>query len=161
MKNKLSMPDVIPPVVAKTVSDEELRKTLDNHCERARLRMTELLKDKKKNIHDIHELYDMELAEIGRLCDAVDLFSKAMKQRLANKVLEGYLGWDDPKSEGSSTLSCKANMDMFDVDAHYTNIQQLEKEKLLKLMVDVSNRLMMLWFREREVEPKYDVPNPN
>ena len=94
-----------------------------------------------------------EREEMRKICKAVDEFSEAMKQRLCSKIIDGYRGWDDPKSESTDTVSCKAHIDMVAVDENYS-VDAIDKQVLLRLMIDISNRMMMLWVRENKTIDK-------
>lgn len=133
-------PDVINPVVAHTVSDEELQKTLDTHCENSRKKMIRVLPS------------DAEKNEINRLNTVVDRFAEEMKRRLRDKVLEGYSGWDDPRFLKSEDISFEANLDMTGIDGYYHLGENsgFIRDEALQMAIDVANRVMMLWFREME-----------
>jgi bacterioferritin-associated ferredoxin len=146
------------------VTDKELEQALDNHCENARQKMEKLLSDDKKPRHLIPT--DAEWTEVQRLYRAVDLFVEEMKIRLREKVLAGSSGWDDPNFLPTSDISFEMQLDSLALDSYYCMPADekisFNKEEALTLSVDVANRAMMLWVREKEeIKSKYNIQNPN
>ncbi len=79
-------------------------------------------------------------SESALLCDAVDEFAKEMKARLLEKLLVGYSGWNDPKKVSSDNLRTDIVDDALDMELND------DSEKT----VDIANRCMMLWYRDKE-----------
>ena len=69
------------------------------------------------------------------LCDAVDMFASAMKQRLIDKRKARWHGWDSPHN--------------FDVASRMLNkaarVFALAREASMKDCVDIANFAMFLW----------------
>ena len=68
--------------------------------------------------------------EEGKLICSLNAFADAMKERLLQKMAEGYTGWDDPSWTEKSMIE-KLNKNVSDGD-----------------MVDVANVAMFLWCRK-------------
>lgn len=70
--------------------------------------------------------------EMARLELAVDMFAKAMKEKLASKVIQGWSGWDDPAS-----MEAIYN----NLLAHAAGVPLARGEE-----VDVANFALFLWW---------------
>ena len=73
--------------------------------------------------------------ELSALNKAVDDFSKAMKEKLAEKAAEGWHGWN--VNGYSSIISAKL--------LHKANLVEYDR----KQAVDVANLAMMLWHQDK------------
>lgn len=87
-----------------------------------------------------------QLAEMKRLHEAVDWFASAMKTRLTQKLEAGYKGWDKDRPTSfrlAADIEDDADWILRDHGGHW------EKES-----VDIANRAMMIWWREKQNQGK-------
>ncbi len=75
--------------------------------------------------------------EEKKLDEAVDAFAAEMKRRLFDKIRQGYIGWDNPKSILDAELLRGIRDDV--------GAKCIPSEKF----IDIANRSMMMWFRKR------------
>ena len=83
------------------------------------------------------------MAELERLNAAVDEFSAAMKRRLNEKMLEGYMGWDGGHPEEDLIEQIEDDLVNIGMDA--------DDDK--KVCVDIANRAMMMFWRRNHPSP--------
>ncbi|TAL62080.1 MAG: hypothetical protein EPN88_13765 [Bacteroidetes bacterium] len=79
-----------------------------------------------------------QIEEMHNLSKAVDSFSQAMKDRLKEKLLEGYWGWDTGRIFPDLRLAILE-------DANNMNLNGNNEKG-----IDIANRCMMLWICERQ-----------
>lgn len=75
-----------------------------------------------------------------KLNKAIDEFTKAMKQRLAQKEREGLAGWNDEEYQTRNSLIYRAN----------EKFESLRHCGGKKNAVDVANFMMMIFHRENQ-----------
>jgi hypothetical protein len=71
--------------------------------------------------------------EIERLNVAVDTFAAAMKAKLAEKVYEGFSGWDSPQSVPA-----------------IRHLLEVHVQRGIGQEVDIANLAMMLWWHAQQ-----------
>lgn len=84
------------------------------------------------------EMTDEQTMEMARLASGVIAFAAAMTDRLREKLMQGYSGWNDPEKVTTNQLLSDIAKDAGDMDLDGNS------EKA----VDIANRCMMLWLRE-------------
>lgn len=82
--------------------------------------------------------------DIEKLNAAVDAFAGAMKERFQQKVKEGYTGWDGDYPTQNILEEIKRDAEFLHEDHCWET-----RFKPGKLSVDIANRCMMLWYREK------------
>ena len=82
--------------------------------------------------------------EQAKLEEAVDSFAFAMKERLIEKMKQGYTGWDKTTAHPSDEHLADSIVE----DANYLRrqIQEGLTPSIFK-MADIANRLMMIFYR--------------
>ena len=78
-------------------------------------------------------------SEEEKVRKAVEEFTEALKERLYDKVRQGFKGWDKEEVVTDDELVCKAAQKL------------LEFESTTRNMVDVAAFSMFLWYRESRI----------
>ena len=82
--------------------------------------------------------------EQEKLEEAVDSFAFAMKERLIEKIMQGYTGWDKTNVQPSDETLADSIVE----DANYLRRQIQEGlTPSTVTMCDIANRLMMVFYR--------------
>ena len=76
-----------------------------------------------------------DIEEAAELFHAVDLFSGQMKRRLLEKARAGYVGWNNSEFTDFQIIS-KMHKDIISENPELKS-------------VDIANRAMMLWYRNK------------
>ena len=86
------------------------------------------------------EMTEDQIKEMCKIAAAIDEFSAVMRDRMKEKLLQGYSGWDDPEKVSNVVLAARIYEDAEQMDLGSGTYEEA---------IDVANRCMMLWFRGR------------